>query len=272
MNSFSSVSLCLCGLLSFSACSAGPQARTDAAKTFVAEGREAEKRGDHAGAVTLYTRAIDADPKYADAYVERGYSNIRLRLHSDTPGHARDYEDRAIGDYSEAIGLDPTRGDAYYNRAMLYTSRALYRQAAEDLLNAIKCKSQDPEPHLDLARIYESKFEDMGMKAGEHYEKYADLGGRDPEARERAKQFKEFRKHLQGGPSPAKPTTEEDEKKAQELHARAMSLMREDKKEEAVKLVEELLTAYGRTRYVQDPQRLAGLKALLGAFKKEPPK
>lgn len=274
MRSIFSVSLCLCGLFSFSACSSSPEKRAEAAKALVAEGREAEKRGEHAEAVALFTRAIDVDPKYADAYLERGYSSIRLRFNPEASGHARDFEDRALIDYSEAISLDPTRADAYYNRAMVYSSRALYRQAAEDLLNAIKFKPQDPEAHLDLARIYESKFEDMGMKAGEHYEKYTDLGGRDPEARERARQFKEFRKRLEGAPGglPKAAPTEEDEKKAQELHVRMMALLKDDKRAEAVKLAEELLSTYGRTRYVQGI--LPGLRVIINAFKeqKEPPK
>jgi|SRR5437016_1065089 len=257
-------------LLLASACASGP--RTEAAKAFVAEGLSAEKRGDHAAAVAHYTRAIEADPKYADAYFERGYSNVQLRRSADAPGNSRDYEDRAILDYSEAISLDPMRGDAYYNRAMLHSSRALYREAAEDLLSAVKLKPKDPEPHLRLARIYESKFEGMAMKAGEHYEKYADLGGRDLEAREQARQFKEFRKRLEGAPAPGKPTTEEDEKKAQELYAKAMDLLKENKRADALKIVDELLTAYGRTRFVQG--MLTGLKAIQDAYKerKEPPK
>jgi tetratricopeptide (TPR) repeat protein len=257
-------------LLLASGCASGP--RTEAAKAYVAEGLSAEKRGDHAAAVTLYTRAIEADPKYADAYFERGYSNVQLRRSPDAPGNSRDYEDRAIRDYSEAISLDPMRGDAYYNRAMLHSSRALYREAAEDLLNAVKLKPKDPEPHLKLARIYESKFEGMAMKAGEHYEKYSDLGGRDPDAREQARLFKEYKKRLESGPAPGKPPTEEDEKKAQELHVRVMALLKEDKKVEALKIVDELLATYGRTRYVQGI--LPGLKVLQNAFKdkKEPPK
>ena len=37
----------------------------------VIQGREAAKNGNHEAAVALYGRAIDSDPKYADAYVER---------------------------------------------------------------------------------------------------------------------------------------------------------------------------------------------------------
>ena len=246
------------------ACAGGPEADSFAARAFTEEGREAAKKGDHAKAVTFYTKAIGADPAYPDAWYERGTSNIRLRLDPASGGEGRSYEDRALADYSQAIELNRNLGDVYYNRAMVLSSRAQYRAAAEDLLSAVRLKPQDPEPHLDLARIYEQKFEDMQAQAFEHYEKYADLGGRDRDAREKARLHKE-RKKAAAAPA-GKAATEEDEKKAQELHVRAMALLKDEKKDEAVKAVDELLSAYARTRYVQE--RLAILKALQAAFKK----
>lgn len=247
--------------LFLSACAGAPRAYVD-------EGRQAAERGEHEKAVALYSRAIDSDPDVAEAWYARGYSHVRLRQDANAPGEGRAYEERAIADFTRAIQLNPSHGDAYYNLAMVFLSRAMYRQAAEQLLNAIRFLPQDPEPHLDLARIYEQKFEDMQPQAYEHYEKYADLGGRDRDAREKAREQKERRK-LAAPPS-SKAPTEEDEKKAQELHVRAMALLKDEKKDEAVKAVDEMLSVYGKTRYVQE--RLAVLKALQAAFKKEPPK
>lgn len=263
-----SAALCLCGLL-VSSCASGSKADPAKARTRVAEGREAAKLGDHAKAVGLYSQAIEADPQLPDAWYSRGFSNVQLRLHPDSPEYARGYEDRAISDYSQAIQLNPGFGDAFYNRAMVYSSRAMYRQAAEDLLNAIRFKDQDPEPHLDLAHLYEQKFDDMLSQALDHYEKYVDLGGRDRDAREKARFAKEQKKMKAAVPKAPAP---EDETKAQELHLRMMALLKDGKKEEALKLVEELLSTYGRTRYVQDPLRLVGLKAMFDSYKKEPPK
>jgi len=262
------LSIVVAGLL-LSACSSSPEKGASQAKALVEEGREAAQRGDHAGAVTLYSRAIDADPQSAEAWYSRGYSNIQLRLSPGTTDYARAYEDRAIADYSRAIELNPGYGDAYYNRAMLYSSRAMYRKAAEDLLSAVQFKNADPEPHLDLAHLYEQKFEDMAPQAYDHYEKYVDLGGRDREAREKARIAKERKRLMESIP---KLPTAEDETRAQDLHGKAMELLKEGKKDEALKLVEELVSVYGRTRYVQDPQRLVGLRAMLEAYKKAPPK
>ncbi len=255
-----SAALCLCGFF-LSACAGAPRA-------YVEEGRQAADRGEHEKAIGLYSRAIESDPDVAEAWYARGYSHVRLRRDANAPGDGRGYEEKAIVDFTRAIQLNPGHGDAYYNLAMVHLSRAMYRQAAEHLLSAIRCLPQDPEPHLDLARIYEQKFEDMQPQAYEHYEKYADLGGRDREAREKAREQKERRKRA--APPSGKAPTEEDEKKAQELHVRAMALLKDEKKDEAVKAIDELLSAYARTRYVQE--RLAILKALQGAFKKEPPK
>jgi tetratricopeptide (TPR) repeat protein len=258
--------LCLCGFL-LSSCASAPQGDPAKARAYVAEGREAAKRGDHAKAVDLCSRAIEEDPQLSEAWYSRGYSHVQLRLSPESPDFARGYEDRAIGDYSQAIQINPGYGDAYYNRAMVFSSRALYRQAAEDLLNAIKYKEQDPEPHLDLARLYEQKFEDMGLQADEHYVKYVDLGGRDRDARERARRIKEQKKLAASMPKVPAP---EDETKAQEIDARVMQLFKDGKKDEAVKLVEELLTTYARTKYVQG--KIVALKALQSAYMKDVPK
>lgn len=244
-----------------------------ASPAYVDEGREAARRGDHEKAVTLFSKAIESEPESAEAWYARGYSHVRLRRDPNSPGEGRAYEERAIADFTQAIQLNPSYGDAYYNVAMVYASRAMYRQAAENLISAIRFKAQDPEPHYALARIYEEKFQDMGPQAMDHYEKYADLGGRDREAREKARLWKETSELRKKAGAAVKPPTEEDEKKAQELYERMKALLKDDKRQEAVKVAEELMSVYGRTRFVQDPKIIPGLKALVAAFKdpKPPP-
>ena len=261
-----SVSLGLCGVL-LSSCASAPEVDPAKARACVAEGREVAKRGDHSAAVGLYSQAIEADPKLPEAWYGRGNSSVLLRLNPESSEFSRSYEERALSDYSRAIQLDPGYADAYYNRAMVYSSRAMYRQAAEDLLNAVKFRPDDAEPHLHLAHLYEQKFEDMGPQADDHYVKYVELGGRDRDARERARRIKEQKKLAASAP---KVPTGEDETKAQEIDARMMELLKDGKKDEAVKLLDELLTIYSRTRFVQN--KLAALKALQSAYGKVPPK
>lgn len=230
---------------------AGAGANPEAAFSYVEAGQEAAVRKDWKGAIDQYGRAIHRNPELAEAYYHRGYAYIQLRLDREAPPKAREYEDRALWDYSMALSKNPAFADAYHNRAMLYGSRAQYKAAAEDLLNATRFKPNDPEPHLELARLYEERFEDKIVLAFEHYEKYMDLGGKDPDAVAKGRHYKE-RKPREGTPqAPAKAPTPEEEKAALELHQRTMALLRDEKKEEAVKALEELLVKYAHTKYVQ---------------------
>jgi Flp pilus assembly protein TadD len=236
----------------------------ESAKAYAEEGRQAARAGDHASAVDFYTKAIESNPESPEAYSGRGYSSVQLRRDPEADGGARAREDGAIRDYSMAIRYNPAFADAYFNRAMLLASRARYKDAVEDLLNASRYQPRDPEPHLWLGRIYEEKLEGRVVAAMEHYEKYADLGGSDPAVREKVRLWKELRSQVV--PAPARDPTAEDEKKAEELHEGFKKLFAADRKDEALKAVEELVSKYGHTRYVRE--RVAQFQALLNALKK----
>jgi hypothetical protein len=89
--------------------------------------------------------------------------------------------------------------------------------------------------------------------------------------REKVRVWKELKKSVGGSapapaPSPKTPTPEE-EKKAAELHQKALDLLQKPDKTEAVKVLEDLLASYGHTKYVQEKAR--GLQAAIAAFKKK---
>ena len=149
---------------------------------------------------------------------------------------------------------------------MVLAARANYRAAAEDLLQACQYDARNPEPHLQLGRMYEDKFEDRGLAALEHYEKYADLGGRDPVTLDKVRAWREIKKQAAPAAPPSKAPTVDDEKKAAELHDEFKRLFRENKKAEALKLIETLLGQYGGTAYVRE--RAREFSALLAALKK----
>jgi tetratricopeptide (TPR) repeat protein len=234
------------------------------ANELLEEGREAAKRGDQFRAVELYTRAILVYPELTEAYFERGNSEIALRLTRDADIDGRTFEDRALSDYSMAITRSPGFADALFNRAMVYICRAMYRQAAEDLLRVIDLKKTDPEPHLILAQLYDTRFDDRKVAANDHYEQYVDLGGMDDQVRERVKLWKELKKQMASAKA-AKAPTADDEKKASELHEKFKALFVSDRTA-ALQAVEELLTKYSHTQYVQ--QRARELNALLVSLKK----
>ncbi len=242
-------------LLAGGCASSGGGGGPEAARALVEEARHAAASGDYERAAGLCTKAIGADPECAEAYFVRGSCCARLRLRNSSGGDVRRLEDRALADFGAAIRLDPAYGDAYFNRAMVLCSRAQYKPAAEDLLGAIRYKPQDPEPHLWLARIYEEKFEDRRQAANEHYEKYADLGGRDPEAREKARRSREAKKLAAAAAAPSRAPTAEDEKKAEGLHEDFKRSFADGNTDAALKAVEELVTQYGHTQYVQRQAR-----------------
>ena len=254
--------------LAAAGCASSPdEPDRESAKEYVAEGKRAATAGDPRGAITLFTKAIRANPEIAEAYYGRGGANIQLRMKRSTEGDIRVCEERALADFTAAIRLDPAYGDAYFNRAMVFSSRAKFKQAAEDLLNAVRYKPKDPEAHLWLGRLYEEKFEDRMTSAMDHYEKYVDLGGTDTDVREKVKVWKELKKQMA---TPSKAPTADDEKKAEELHETFKRAFAAGRKDEAVKAVEELVSKYGHTQFVQ--KRAREMNALLNAIRKDAPK
>ena len=80
-------------------------------------------RDEHWSAIEYYTRAVEIDPVYAEAYYSRGVIYWR-----EVGNHYR-----AIQDLARALELDPTRAEAYFNRAMAYQARNEIERAIADL-------------------------------------------------------------------------------------------------------------------------------------------
>jgi tetratricopeptide (TPR) repeat protein len=232
-------------------------------------GRETLRKNRISEAIELFTQAVKSNPDLAEAWFERGKCEVRIRLDPKTEEAARVVEEKALDDFTAAIRKNPAYADAYFNRAMILASRAQYKVAIDDLLNAVRFNPQDPEAHRWLGELYEKKFEERIILAMEHYEKYIDLGGSDPAVREKVRIWKDFKKQLPTG-SPqltSRIPTPEDEKKAQELHSKGLELLKNPDKNDAVKVFEELLSSYGHTKYVQG--KLQALQAVIAAFKKK---
>jgi tetratricopeptide (TPR) repeat protein len=263
----------LLALVSWSAgCATQDPAQAGAAEAqrHLDDGKESVRSGWTLEGIDHFTAAVKANPDLAEAWFWRGKCEIQMRLDPKWEGDLRLMEQHALDDFSMAIRKNPAYGDAYYNRAMVLSSRAQFKLAVDDLLNAVRYKPQDPEPHLWLGELYEKKFEDRAPMAMDHYEKYADLGGTEPTAREKARLWKELRKQI-AAPSPEPTTnrapTPEEERKAQELHAKGLELLKNPDKAEAVHTFEQLLSTYGHTKYVQG--KLQALQAVVAAFKKK---
>tara|TARA_B100000700_G_scaffold314504_1_gene401179 strand:+ start:872 stop:1450 length:579 start_codon:yes stop_codon:yes gene_type:complete len=85
--------------------SAPEKAKAESAVFYYNRGVDKSNAGDYYGAISDYNKAIEINPRYADAYYNRG---LAKRKSGDNYG--------AISDYSKAIEITPMNESAYYNR------------------------------------------------------------------------------------------------------------------------------------------------------------
>ena len=93
--------------LTFTNCSYESDALIKKSYSLGLEGNIKSKKGDHNGAISDYTKAIEINPKLYGAYHNRGLSKGKLN----------DYEG-AISDFTKAIEINPKFYRAYFNRGI----------------------------------------------------------------------------------------------------------------------------------------------------------
>src|SRR5215469_12991053 len=98
---------------------------------FYADAIEAFDNEDFTTAVRLFTKAIEQDQKYVDAFVARGTA---LQMLGEL--------DKAIDDYNEALRLNPKDSLAYVNRGSCWHDKSEFDKALADYDEAIRL---DPE-------------------------------------------------------------------------------------------------------------------------------
>src|SRR5687767_8791976 len=86
---------------------AGPVLGQTSAQEFNREGIALGREGKFEDAVSFFTQAIAIDPKYDEAYYNRGKAKLNLKQFRG-----------AIKDFDIAIKLRPKYGDAYNNRGI----------------------------------------------------------------------------------------------------------------------------------------------------------
>jgi len=95
-------------------------------EAFEERGKARHRSGDYDGAIADYTRAIELDPKFSQAYYNLGLAKK----------HKGDM-DGAIADYSTAIRFAPALALAYMNSGLAYLAAifgvlALWYSTPED--------------------------------------------------------------------------------------------------------------------------------------------
>jgi len=71
------------------------------------------KDGRTQEAIADYTQALKLNPKYVDAYIERGYARVRTE----------NFEG-ALSDFTQALQLAPTNPRSYYHLTCFYSLRS----------------------------------------------------------------------------------------------------------------------------------------------------
>lgn len=100
-------------------------------------------RNDQRKAIEYFTKAIDLDHQYAEAYECRGMSYGSSQI--------RDL-DRALADYNQAIKLDPNNGQFYWGRALVYYYKKDYENTWADIYKAKLFGFQVPPAFLSELR------------------------------------------------------------------------------------------------------------------------
>ena len=107
--------------------------KKELARTYVYRGDARYwKKDDSGNAITDYTRAIELDHEYAEAYNYRGFAYL-------TNGDI----DKAIADYTKAIDIDQELTEAYKDRAATYLGNSDFDNAIKDYTKAIQLDPDD---------------------------------------------------------------------------------------------------------------------------------
>jgi len=95
------------------------------AKDYYNQGDAYFKKGETDRAITAFTKAIEKNPRFANAYYYRGMAY-----------HRKKQDDQVIADYTKAIEINPQFGVAYAERALIYLVNKEYDKAWEDVHKA----------------------------------------------------------------------------------------------------------------------------------------
>ena len=113
------------------------------------QGTIASSKGRYERAIELFTQAIDRDPSFVPAYINRGNAHSKLNMPNADTDFYEKQSDSAIADYSKAIQLDPTNSQAFYNRAGAKYVKGNHEDALSDIEHARSLGYTDIDSHIE---------------------------------------------------------------------------------------------------------------------------
>lgn len=149
--------------------------------------RKAMKDQKYEEAILLLNKAIDRNPKNADAFNARGVALFELGKYNDAfldyqqaielaPKNYRPYFNRAelyrnlkqwqeaLKDYNQAIGLAPQTADLYLNRGVLQYQQGNLNAAIDDFRKASSIAPNNKNALLNLGNTLFEKGSDEALK------------------------------------------------------------------------------------------------------------
>jgi tetratricopeptide (TPR) repeat protein len=104
--------------------------RGQTAEVCYKKGNEKLEANDYRGSIVEYSKAVNIEPNYINAYFNRGYARIMMADNKN-----------AISDFNIAIRLNPNDGSSYFNRALAKHNLKNEIGAIEDYDKAIALDS-----------------------------------------------------------------------------------------------------------------------------------
>ena len=119
------------------------------ANAFVGRGMTYSQQGEHAAALVDMAKAIELDPKSSEVYCCRGYAYFCAEKLTE-----------ALSDYNKSIELNPNFPMAYMQRASLYGRMGKYAEALADSTKAIELDPKSAEAYYvrGLANLYKINY------------------------------------------------------------------------------------------------------------------
>ena len=103
------------------------------------QGTELLEKGQYDQAIANFDKAIEINPRYAEAYNNRGIAYLRKGQY-----------DKAISDFTKVIEINPKDAMAHENRGLVYAILGQYDKSTSDHTKAIEL-----DPTYDMAALVE---------------------------------------------------------------------------------------------------------------------
>ncbi|MGC9029349.1 MAG: tetratricopeptide repeat protein [Desulfomonilaceae bacterium] len=107
-------------------------------------GNRHARKGEVDAAETMFTRALELNPKFYQAYYSRALARLK-----------KNDADGALQDLSSAIALCPSLRGCLVTRGLVHESQGRFEEAMADLKRAAAEDPTDPEAHYHLGRLQE---------------------------------------------------------------------------------------------------------------------